>query len=280
VGSAYVKDGKFVVDKHPVSLTELLTLDHPFLSHMPYEGWTIAHLRAASHGDIAYRNTHPFTVGGTGDRTKGEGEWCIAHNGIWTDYAVAKLALSKFVKFHGETDTEVAAELINLVGPAKFAEEISWGGVYLCLNKSGDLWVAKTSGDLEGFVRSDKTMLLASALDMNKYRRWFDFDSGWYHYNKHGKHVSEKVKEPTPTRMYDPRAYSGHTNYCSPCSGRPSMSSIPSVTTPVVQQQAKPNLIGTPNGREWHEGEHPWYTHEEPEEEKIARWLGYKAHHD
>jgi predicted glutamine amidotransferase len=283
VGSAYLSNGKFIVDKHPTSLTDLLSAGHPFLGHMPYNaGWTIAHLRAASHGENAHRNTHPFIVG-AGNREAGEGEWCIAHNGIWSDYSVVKLALSKFVKFSGETDSEVAAELINLVGPKAFSEEVTFGGVYLSLNKNGDLWAVKTSGDLECFHRTDKTILLASDLDGRKYRRAYEHERGWYRYNKHGKYVAHAIKETSAYSSHLPEYVWGgrkSRNY-SPSAPAGNTQSIPQVTqTPMGMSQAqntqlnqfhKPPLCGAPNGREW-------WQHDDTQDE-YERFFG-RPHHD
>ena len=67
VGSAHVDPatGNFVVSKFPISLSKLMEKGTPFLSHMAggnFNGWTIAHLRAKSQGEVAMRNTHPFII--------------------------------------------------------------------------------------------------------------------------------------------------------------------------------------------------------------------------
>jgi predicted glutamine amidotransferase len=186
VGSVYVKNNKFVVDKHPTALSKILAKDHDFLGHMPYNGWTLAHLRLASHGCNANRNTHPFLVG----------DWAFVHNGVWSDYNLVKLALSKTVKFEGETDTEVAAHLWNIIGPQKFAEELSWGGVFMGLHRNGQLHVAKTSGDLDVFHRKNKTIVLASELP-SYFKRKYEAERGWFHYNKDGTYKEHKFKTPS-----------------------------------------------------------------------------------
>lgn len=150
-GSAFVKDGQFVVQKWPFSLAKVLKKGYPFLDHMPYPGWTVAHLRLASHGDNTMENTHPFVVG----------NWCVCHNGIWSDHSIVKAALSKFAKFHGETDSEVAANLINIIGPQKFVSTVDYGGVFLALHKNGGLWALKVSGDLE-VMKYHRKYILAS----------------------------------------------------------------------------------------------------------------------
>ena len=70
-GSAFVLNSQFVIENSANPFTQIIKTK-PFLAHMPYDGWTIAHLRAASHGDNAKENTHPFVVG----------PWAFIHNGI------------------------------------------------------------------------------------------------------------------------------------------------------------------------------------------------------
>ena len=83
-GSVYVKDGKFVVNKWRYRLETVIKRKFPLLDHMPYDGWTLAHLRAASHGKIRKVNTHPFI----------RGDWAVVHNGIFSEYKIVKAALS------------------------------------------------------------------------------------------------------------------------------------------------------------------------------------------
>jgi predicted glutamine amidotransferase len=192
-GSVYIKDKKFIVNKWAKPLTKVLEKEE-FLTHMPYDGWTVAHLRAASHGSNLKVNTHPFIVG----------RWAVVHNGIWSDYNIAKLALSKFVKINGDTDSEVAANLINLVGPKKIAEELNFAGVFLALNKDGHLWAIKTSGDLEiTLLKEGERVLMASEFDSDKYESTADAQNGWYHFGKEGKYIKhKKTKESYIARFY------------------------------------------------------------------------------
>jgi predicted glutamine amidotransferase len=191
-GSVYVKDGKFIVNKWAKSLTKVLTKE-AFLTHMPYPGWTVAHLRAASHGANLKVNTHPFTMG----------RWAVVHNGVWSEYNIAKLALSKFVEFEGDTDSEVAAHLINIVGPKKVAEEIDFGGVFLALNIDGSLWSIKTSGDLEmAVLKKGERVLIASEFDDDKYKETYEALNGWYHFDKDGKYMKhKKIRDSFMTRF-------------------------------------------------------------------------------
>ena len=181
-GSAYVKDGRFVVNKWPKPFSKVAR-KYPFLGHMPYDGWTIAHLRAASHGENKVENTHPFIVG----------PWAFIHNGIWSEHEIARLIFGKQVKIEGETDSEVAAHLWNLVGPKVFAEKIDFSGVFMGLHRDGELWVAKTSGDLEVKALSKERVLLASEFDREKQGgHTLDALQGWYHFDKEGHYVKHK----------------------------------------------------------------------------------------
>lgn len=190
-GSAYVKDGRFVVDKWAKPFSTIIK-SKPFLAHMPYDGWTIAHLRAASHGDNLKQNTHPFIVG----------PWAFIHNGVWSEYNLVKLALSKQVEFAGDTDSEVAAHLWNIIGPKKFSEEIDFGGVFMGLHRSGALWVAKTSGDLEIKALKKDKVLLASEFNRQKYEDTVEGLHGWYHFDKNGGYVKHKENKQSWSSGY------------------------------------------------------------------------------
>ena len=180
-GSAYVKNGQFVIDKWAKPFSKVAN-DKPFLGHMPYDGWTIVHLRAASHGDNKKQNTHPWEIG----------NWAFMHNGIWSDHKIVRLALGRQVELEGETDSEVAGHLWNIIGPKKFAEEITFGGVFMGLNRNGELWVAKTSGDLEIKALSEERILLASEFDKTKYEKCVESLYGWYHFSRNGKYMKHK----------------------------------------------------------------------------------------
>lgn len=190
-GSSYVKDGKFVVDKWPTAFNKVIK-SKPFLAHMPYNGWTVAHLRAASHGDNVKQNTHPFNVG----------PWSFIHNGIWTEHNLVRLALSKQVQMEGETDSEVAAHLWNIIGPKKFAEAIDFSGVFMGLHKTGELWVVKTSGDLEIKALSKEQVVMASEFDKQKYEDTVEALFGWYHFAPDGTYIKHKETRESWSRGY------------------------------------------------------------------------------
>lgn len=186
VGYSFVKDGKFYVRKWPTSLSKVLARNSKtFLEHMDgkQDGWTIAHVRAGTHGENLMENTHPFIVG----------PWAIVHNGVWSDYKIAKLCLSNSITLNGATDSEVASNVINLIGPRKFAENINYGGVYLCLNLDGTLWLLRTSGSVEIHQTEQKQTLIASEFP-DGYKS-IGAGEGWYHFAKDGTYIKHKHKE-------------------------------------------------------------------------------------
>ena len=199
-GYSYVKDGEFVVEKWAKSLSKVLK-QNDFLTHMPYDGWTIAHLRAASHGEKLRRNTHPFVTS----------KYCICHNGIWSDYKIAKLALKDRIEFKGETDSEVAAQLIDLIGPAEFAKEMDFAGTYLVLQRDGKLWALKTSGDLEMKNLRKGGVLIASEFDDEMVKNAIDVCRGWFFFDNQGHYLDhEKTGE---SYSYIPKKY--HVSTCA-----------------------------------------------------------------
>jgi len=205
-GAAWIKDGEFQVEKYPKSLTKVIRRRR-FLDHMPHNGWTIAHLRAASHGDNKLENTHPFIV---------NNKWAIVHNGIFSEYKIVKLALSPHVTFLGDTDSEAAAHLIGTVGPKKFSETIDFSGVFLALNIRGDLWAIKTSGDLEIQALTQERVLLASEFDHTAYERSVEGHVGWYHFSETGQYIRHKKNRDSFQRYHSPY-----------CPGYPAGSNLP-----------------------------------------------------
>ena len=190
-GSVFVKNGKFIEQKWPRSLAWVLK-NTSFLNAMPHDGWTLVHLRAASHGGNFRRNTHPFIVG---DRA-------IIHNGVWFDYELSALLLAKQgIHPRGETDTEVAANVLNLIGPRKFAEVITGGGVFMSLNRDGSLDVSKTSGDLVANKDDSGKVLLASELLFSNYMKNNDTVNGFMRFDKDGKYISH-VEKKTLAQTY------------------------------------------------------------------------------
>lgn len=193
VGSAHLgADGKFVINKYPTSLSKLMEKGTPFLAHMAgegHKGWTIAHLRAKSHGEVAMRNTHPFVINDS---------FAFAHNGVWGDYDIVKLALSKTVKFEGETDTEVAGHLFAIGGAKAFCDTIDGAGVFLALRKDGNLFVVKTSGSLDFDELADKRIMGASDLKKVDFPKADIVVQGWYYFGRNGKLIKSGRKGVAP----------------------------------------------------------------------------------
>lgn len=137
-GSMWVKNGVIEYVKTDLALNKALKAGTRLFDHMPHDGWTVVHLRAASTGKSSVDNAHPFVFG----------DWGVAHNGQWSHHKIVRLAASKHAKFAGDTDSEVAAWLINEVGPVEFQKNIQRDGVFACLNKKGELWIAKDGWNL------------------------------------------------------------------------------------------------------------------------------------
>ncbi len=159
-GSAYVKDGKHIVARFPGTLADGIKAGVKFFDHMPYDGWTIAHVRQATHGEVAIENTHPFV----------KGEWAFAHNGVFSSSESMRVALLGLVKFEGGTDSEVLAYLLDREGVERFSRLITGGGVYMGLSaKTGAVTVVKTSGELSVKKMPENKALIASSFGYNEH---------------------------------------------------------------------------------------------------------------
>lgn len=199
-GSIHVKDGQFVTRRYPISLTRVVKEQRVLLGHMPYPGWTVVHVRAASHGSNKVANTHPFI----------KGKWGVVHNGVWSEYEIAKAALNRLVDFEGDTDTEVAAYVFSAIGPKKFSKLIDFGGVYLGLHQSGDLWAVKTSGDLVK-AQTKHGVVLASELPLKYNDAEEEIEEGWIHLGANGKIIRQATQSnrwSSPSSGY-PGGYGG-----------------------------------------------------------------------
>ncbi len=206
-GSAYLKDGKFIVEKWAKPFSKVVRRN-PFLGHMPYhDGWTIVHLRAASHGGNRMENTHPFLVG----------NWAFIHNGVWSEYELVKLAISNQVKMIGETDSEVAAHFWNIIGPKTFAQKVEFGGVFMGLHRNGKLWVANTSGDLEINALKHEQVVLASEFSRQTYDNTVDAMRGWYEFDKNGRYLHHKENKDKWSTGYPYRGVTSRSPISDHC---------------------------------------------------------------
>jgi predicted glutamine amidotransferase len=196
-GSVHVKDGKFVVNKWSIPFDEVVEKKLPLFDHMPYNGWTIGHVRAASHGGNTYNNTHPLV----------KGEWAMAHNGIFQEYAIVKALMTDHT-FIGQTDSEAAAALWEKIGRAGFIQAMD-SGVFLFLNKNGQLDVVGCSGDLV-YQNTKWGVLMASELP-HTYRRTINVDSGDFRLSKKGKaFIANFKREPSYENV---EYYGGNEKY-------------------------------------------------------------------
>jgi len=228
VGCSYIKDKEIVIEKYPKSISAILTRGVPFMSHMPHNGWTIVHLRLASHGENKMENTHPFNIGN---------EFSLCHNGIWSQHDIAKLAMKKWVNFKGETDSEVAGYLLQAIGPKEFLKNVSFSGVFLALDRErGFLDVIKTSGDLKKVNLKAGAFVLASEFDTKEYVDAEEVvPAGWYRYSDIANKIQEEIKIQTYTSYNN---YSnGYAAYSTPAY---------SAVTKVHGQATTSQLLGYP----------------------------------
>jgi len=186
-GTVYLKNGEFIVQKYPFGLDKVIENKLPFLDFLPCDSWTLAHLRLATHGDSSnINNCHPF-IGGSG-------KTCTIHNGIFSEMQVPKLIISKFYSINGETDSEIAANLIDILGPETFTNNFS-GGVYFVLNKDGSLDVCYTYGQFvfRTFGKKEDCIYILASEFSNNY--WTNQGIGTYHFDKDGTFRGRKEKK-------------------------------------------------------------------------------------
>ena len=138
-GYAYTKKGQFIVHRWPEEFSKVSKREKYIFRHMPYNGWTIAHLRLASCGKPTYKNTHPFV----------KGDVCVCHNGCFSIHEELRPIANKFGHLSGETDSEVAAWVISNIGCKKFYKNFKFGSTYLALHRDGQLSAWSQGGDLE-----------------------------------------------------------------------------------------------------------------------------------
>ncbi len=192
VGYVYASENKFVVKKYPYSLEKVLknkNKNKDFLSHLPYDGITLIHLRSSSVGENKKCNTHPFIIG------EGKGQFALIHNGTFHAHDVARLAMCKTVNFEGQCDSEVAGHLINIAGVKAFTNNIDFAGVFMVLNLKGELTVIKTSGELSMVNRKGGRMLLASELDFKEYPKQLEALLGYYHFDNRLRYINHREKK-------------------------------------------------------------------------------------
>lgn len=181
-GIATVEAGHFIINRAVGKLSNLKAIlekngamctASDCAHSSPHVG--IGHTRWATHGRPSQENAHPHIAG----------KICVVHNGIVENY----LKLKKFLQeqgcqFSSETDTEIAAHLINLkysqsadlaqaVYEATQEIEGSYALVVISCEDPGTIIVAKSSspvilglGEGENFVASDIPAILEHTRQM------------------------------------------------------------------------------------------------------------------
>ncbi|MBI1993721.1 MAG: glutamine--fructose-6-phosphate transaminase (isomerizing), partial [Deltaproteobacteria bacterium] len=165
-GIAVLSDGQVTIRRCEGKLQNL----EKILGHRPVRGSVgIGHTRWATHGKPSETNAHPHRAG----------DVVVVHNGIIENYLELKHHLLKRgARFESETDTEIAAHLVNekMRGGADFLTAVqkslrqihgSYALVFLNQKNPDRLIVAKNStpivvgwGDGESFIASDIPALL------------------------------------------------------------------------------------------------------------------------
>lgn len=246
VGVVFTKSGEFKVHKYPISYRQAVAEKKVLFDHMPYEGWTLAHVRLATHGENEYKNTHPII----------RGNIAVVHNGIFSQSELVRAALADSVKWSGETDTEVAAYMLNKLGPSKFLQTMDnlYAGVYLALSRDGSLVAVKTSGDLELARTPDDKFILASEFPwFQQYAKRREAGKGILRFDKEGHALNFKFeKELTEKKDYysryerRPNCQMATGGYTSNDIGFASMKPTSGTHTPTQAPPSTVPLIGKP----------------------------------
>ncbi len=185
-GSVHLEDGKFVCTRYNFSFEKVMDKKLPFLEHMPHPGWTLVHVRAASHGRNTVANTHPFV----------KGDVAMIHNGVFREYAPVRAALAATHKFKGQTDSEVAAVLWNVAGKRNFMKAVD-SGVFMFLKRSGRVDIVCNAGGDLVFQRTKYGVVMASELP-HSYQRKNVVMEGHFLLGKNGQIIRSKWEKDIP----------------------------------------------------------------------------------
>lgn len=190
-GESFInKDGRFVIRKWGISFSKVLKRKFAPLSHLPYNGWTIVHERAATHGSGEIKsNSHPFLI---------DNKFVGMHNGVLKNYEIFdSIFRNQGYKFSSMTDSEVAFRIFSIIGPKNFLRQMESSGVYVALNKNGSLDIVKTSGQLEFNINKNGSFLIASDLSYQDYPESVIAPEGLFRFNKDGyliRYINEDGK--------------------------------------------------------------------------------------
>ena len=152
------------------------------LESHPESSCGIGHTRWATHGEPSDTNSHPH----------GTASLKLVHNGIIENYAALREELTALgYAFEGDTDTEVAAKLLDYyymkekLSPRAAIERLtsrlvgSWAMGILFYDRPDEIWAARFGspliigiGDNENFIASDITAILRHT------RSYYQLDDG------------------------------------------------------------------------------------------------------
>lgn len=197
VGIGYLKDREYYTARAHWALSDVTNASEAFFGHMPSPSWTIAHVRLATHGEPAKRNTHPFTFK----------RFAVVHNGVFSEHALMRKMLKGKAALKGETDSEVAGYLLDEWGPKEFYESVSYSGVFLGLHRKGGLWAVNTGGDLKTLQTKYGTVVASDFPFVCPDKR---LSKGIYYFSKDGFKTREITKENMITSG---PSYSGNNRY-------------------------------------------------------------------
>lgn len=199
-GVAYSDGSQVLIKKWPMPLEKVLKDDLPLFNHLPSKSWTIFHVRLATHGEVERKNTHPFMHDGM----------AFCHNGIYGAHRAIKEALGNRLILTSETDSDVGAGFLRVLGPERFCEANQGihGGVFLGLTPTGGLWVSVLSGDLEYAPYGD-TWVLASSLPY-KIKDQIKVEAGYMIFENDGSYRRGEFRQSNWGSGYT----SGGYDYC------------------------------------------------------------------
>lgn len=204
-GFAYVSEkGEFCIKKTQLSFPQVLKKkSYKKFIDWPDTGWKIIHLRKGSiGGNGSYRNAHPFFI------NYEDNEYVSCHNGTHREYELIKAALPN-KKYNSDTDSEIILTLLAKIGPKKFNKISNDNGVYLTINKNGELTAIKNTfqGDLKIAALDEKRDFLISELSHDSGYKNEELDSGFYIFNKEGEMIKSHRKVDETSNYVSNKGY-------------------------------------------------------------------------
>ena len=192
VGYALVSEGKFIYKKTTLSLTEILkkkSKSEWFGDCFNHNSWVIFHSRKASPGGggICSVNAHPFMGRDN----------AFMHNGLLKNHELIKATLGKDYKYTSGTDSEVALNLYEKIGARKFTKLVDDSGVFVALNRNGELTVIKSNfaSDMKFAPTKNGSIFLMSEFPTQSDYKEKEMEVGVAVFDVAGKLINFKEKE-------------------------------------------------------------------------------------